>query len=264
MIRILPARSTPKRNSHTRERFGHQAPNYISLARSRAASAVDAVNQGLGLPSGDWFEIDSGRSVVLTRIHEGQRYYMNSPLVNWRDVGRWMKAAHRAGHAPEKTVVTPTVVATSEVQGHEMDAEHFDLVEDALKRVSNECSDIGRDVWDLLRDRESSGIRRAGIEPERQETLRTLREAVAALSNDPHHFFICHGDLATGNVFMEGDRVVFIDPEPFKGHVYYDLVRLSTQLGVDVQREKEGDLLATIKEMTNASITLYRQALKQK
>lgn len=264
MIHFLPVSATPKRNSRTRERFGDDAPNYIMMGRNRAIAAESEVNRGLGLPDGDWFEIDSGRSIVASREHAGRRYYMNSPLVNYGEVSRWMDAAHRAGHAPEHTVVTPTVVATSAIDGHVMDEEHFGLVEEALRAVHREFLGTVRSVNDLLTDREVSGRRRAGDAPDEQETLASLLGAVGKLRNSPlPDDFVCHGDLVSGNVYIEHGRVVFIDPEPFAGHVYYDLAKLANSLGTDVRRGEERDLLDTIKLLERNSRALYRHQLSR-
>lgn len=266
MIRFLPKEETPKRNSRTTERFGDASERYIAAGRARASGAVREVNEGLGLPSGTWDEIDSGRSIVATRTHNGRTYYMNAPLVNEAEVCRWMEAAHRAGHAPSATFTTGTVVATSEA-GNPFNAGAFLKVEEALQAVSVELRGTVRPVDAFLSDRVESATRRAaGGGTARQKELDELLAAVSEIrtSSLPSDF-ACHGDLVRTNIFLDGDRVVFIDPEPFSGNVCYDLSKLSYSLGVAVgsRSGEEHTLLRNIEAMERNSRSLYYHSLKQ-
>lgn len=176
---------------------------------------------------------------------------LSVPLADAEAICDYMRQSDDLNRGPEVVEADGTAVMTEILSGHHPEHISADLIARLRGQTHRRPVVAGRSFSDHFRD-----AIRPRIESEVEGSARVDAVELAVMEFDRAERrrakpVACHGDLAPGNIIIDGDRLALIDPMPFVAPFEFDLARTLLD-----------DFIASVPDFPDVGIGRLRKAAR--
>ena len=176
---------------------------------------------------------------------------LSVPLADAEAICDYMRQSDDLDRGPEVVEADGTAVMTEILSGHHPEHISADLIARLRGQTHRRPVVAGRSFSDHFRD-----AIRPRIESEVEGSARVDAVELAVMEFDRAERrrakpVACHGDLAPGNIIIDGDRLALIDPMPFVAPFEFDLARTLLD-----------DFIASVPDFPDVGIGRLRKAAR--
>ena len=176
---------------------------------------------------------------------------LSVPLGDAEAICDYMRQSDDLDYGPEVIEADGTAVMAEILSGHHPEHISADLIARLRGQTHRRPVVAGRSFSDHFRD-----AIRPRIESEVEGSARVDAVELAVMEFDRAERrrakpVACHGDLAPGNIIIDGDRLALIDPMPFVAPFEFDLARTLLD-----------DFIASVPDFPDAGIGRLRKAAR--